>query len=136
MNRAGIDLLKHYEGFKANAYRDLVGVWTIGYGFTKDVKPDDTITQDEADARLMTELTDFESRLGVTGAPNQQAAMTCLAYNIGSGNFNSSTVKRKHLAGDFLGAADAFRMWDKAGGRVVYGLVRRRESERTLYLTP
>jgi lysozyme len=93
------------------------------------------MTVAKADARLMQELTEFEKGLGVTGTDNQVAAMCCLAYNVGLGNFGSSSVKRLHIAKDFPAAADAFRMWIKAGGRVVYGLVRRRESERELYLT-
>ena len=134
MNQAGLDLLKNYEGFRSNAYRDLVGVWTIGYGFTQGVKPGDHITQAEGDARLSKELEKYAP--GVEGTPNQIAAMTVFAYNIGKPSFDNSTVKRLHVARDFQGAADAFRMWDKAKGRVVYGLVRRRESERALYLTP
>ena len=133
MNQAGLDLLKQYEGFRANAYRDIVGIWTLGYGFTQGVKPGDHMTQAEGDARLLKELESYAP--GVPGTENQLAAMTVLAYNIGKPSFDHSTVKRLHVARDFQGAADAFRMWDKANGKVVYGLVRRRESERALYLT-
>lgn len=134
MNQAGLDLLKNYEGFRGDAYRDLVGVWTIGYGFTQGVKPGDHMTQEEGDARLLKDLESYAP--GVEGTENQLAAMTCLAWNIGKPSFNHSTVFRKHQEGDFLGAAEAFRMWTKAGGHTVYGLVRRREAERALYLTP
>jgi len=140
MNDAGVDLVKDFEGFRERAYLDMVGVPTIGYGFTKGVKLGDTITQAEARERLKAELEDFEG--GVLGActlepsPNQLAAMVCLAYNIGIQAFRKSTVLRKHNEGDFGGAADAFRMWCKAGGKVVTGLINRREAERALYLTP
>ncbi len=135
MNQAGIDLLKNYEGFRANAYLDMVGQPTLGYGFTKGVELGDTITTVEADARLRDELAVFERGLGLDGTENQLSAMTCLAYNIGLGAFKGSTVCRLHIKGDFDGAADAFRMWDRAGGQVVPGLVRRREAERALYLS-
>lgn len=143
MNQAGFDLLRSFEGFAkliapdlVEAYQDIVGVWTIAYGFTRGVKQGDRMTRVEADARLITEVAPFEAGLGVDGGtPNQLAAMTCLAYNIGLTHFLASTVRRLHDAGDFSGAANAFRMWNMAGGRVVPGLARRREAERLLYLT-
>lgn len=134
MNQAGLDLLKHYEGFRENAYLDMVGVATVGYGFTKGVKLGDKMTQAEADARLMAELAHYEP--DCAGTENQLAAMCCLSYNIGKTAFDNSTVKRLHLKGDFAGAADAFLMWSKAGGHIVPGLVKRRTAERALYLTP
>jgi len=140
VNDAGIDLLKDFEGFRERAYLDVVGVPTIGYGFTKGVQLGDHMTQAEGQERLKTEIAEFEG--GVITActrlpsPNQLAALVCLAYNIGINAFRKSTVLRLHNAGDFTGAADAFRMWCKAGPRVVTGLVNRREAERALYLTP
>ena len=133
MNRAGLDLLRNFEGFRSDAYKDIVGVPTIGFGFTKGVTMGDHMTIEAAEARLQTELVDYEK--GMTGTDNQIAAMTCLAWNIGIHAFQSSTVRMRHLAGDYPGAADAFRLWCKAGGKTVYGLVRRREAERALYLT-
>lgn len=140
MNDAGIDLLKDFEGFRERAYLDIVGVPTIGYGFTKDVQLGDHMTQAEGQERLKVELAEFEGGV-ITSctrlpSPNQLAALVCLAYNIGLAGFRKSTVLRLHNVGDFSGAADAFRMWCKAGGRVVTGLVNRREAERALYLTP
>lgn len=141
MNQAGIDLLKSFEGFRANAYPDPAtggDPWTIGYGFTKDVKQGDTITPADAEARLRVEVSNFEG--GVAGActrmpnPNQLAAMTCLAFNIGLGNFKSSTVLKRHNSGENYAASLAFLMWERAAGKIMEGLVRRREAERTLYL--
>lgn len=138
MNAAGIELLCHYEGFRDRAYLDLVGVCTIGYGFTEGVKPGDTMTHAEARERLACEVAAREDavRKLCTHAPNdnQLAAMTCLAYNIGTTAFAKSTVLRLHNSGDWAGASGAFRLWNKAGGMVVPGLVRRREAERLLYL--
>lgn len=141
MNQAGIDLLKSFEGFRGDAYPDPGSggdPWTLGYGFTKGVSQGDTITEPEAEDRLKLEVRGFED--GVLSActrlpsPNQLAAMTCLAYNIGLANFRSSTVLRRHNAGETYAAAGAFVMWNKASGHVMAGLTRRREAERALYL--
>ncbi len=140
MNDAGIDLLKDFEGFRERAYLDVVGIPTIGYGFTRGVKLGDHMTQAEGQERLKSELAEFEAGVKTACArlpsESQLAALVCLAYNIGLAAFKKSTVLRLHNAGDFSGAADSFRMWCKAGGRVVTGLVNRREAERALYLTP
>jgi lysozyme len=139
VNQAGLALLKHYEGFRGNAYLDIAGVPTIGYGFTMGVQLGDRMTLSEAEDRLQEELVNYERSIP-PGNENQRAAMTCLAYNVGVGAFIGSTVARKHIAGQHQEAADAFRMWCKARVKgelvTVPGLVRRRESERSLYLTP
>lgn len=135
MNQAGYDLLRSFEGFRPDAYLDIVGVPTIGYGFTKGVHLGDHMNEDEANARLEIEVGAFEQGMHETGTENQLAAMTCLAYNIGLAHFLTSTVRRLHEQEDFQGAANAFRMWNMAGGRIVPGLARRREAERLLYLT-
>lgn len=139
MNKAGLALVKDFEGFRARAYLDAVGVPTIGYGFTKGVQMGDLITQEQADQRLLDELNDFEGEVAYLlkepATDNQSAAMTSLAYNVGVGAFRGSTVLREHNAGNFRAAADAFRLWNKAGGRILSGLVARREAERALYLS-
>ena len=134
MNDAGLALLKHYEGFSPTTYLDSGGVPTIGYGMTYGVKLGDTITQDEADKRLLSLLADYEKSVP-PGTENQRAAMTCLCFNIGAPRFSTSSVKRLHLKGDFPGAANAFLLWDKCNNKVLPGLVKRRNAERTLYLT-
>lgn len=147
LSDAGLALLKEFEGCRLNAYDDGVGVWTIGYGSTLGVKPGDTITREEAE-RLLREvdLPKFEKEVfrdtadpalgpGRTPTQNQFDAMVCLCYNIGQGNFRQSTVLRRFLQGDFNSAGEAFLMWNKAGGKVLPGLVRRREAERDLFLT-
>lgn len=142
MNQAGIDLLKSFEGFRSEAYPDPAtggDPWTIGYGFTKDVRPGDVITEADAEERLRAEVRGFED--GVMAScqrlptPNQLAAMTSLAYNVGLANFKSSTVLRRHNAGETYAAGGAFLMWNKGNGRVMAGLTRRREAERSLYLS-
>lgn len=143
VNQATIDLIKRNEGCELRAYRDSVGVLTIGYGHTGPGVTDGLeITQERAEGLLRADLALFEK--GVDDAidenadttDNQFGAMVSLAYNVGLGNFRKSTVIREHNAGNHAGAADAFLMWDKAGGQVLTGLVRRRHEERQLYLTP
>jgi GH24 family phage-related lysozyme (muramidase) len=139
MNRAGLDLIKSFEGLRLKAYRCPAGVPTIGYGATgPGVRIGMTWTEDEAHARLVADVARFEQAvakaLTVPANENQFAAMVSLAFNIGTGGFARSSVLRRHNARDFTGAADAFLLWNKGGGRVLPGLVRRRKAERDLYL--
>lgn len=112
--------------------------WTIGYGFTDNVREGDRMTRAQADARLARELRPRAEavRAACTVAPNenQLAAMVCLAFNIGTAGFLKSIVLRCHNRGDFAGAARAFRLWNKAGGQVSAGLEARRAAEAALYL--
>ena len=142
VNQATIELIKRNEGCVLHAYQDSVGVWTIGYGHTgPEVVEGQTITQEEAEQLLRQDLGRFQDAVasaiagGATTA-NQYGAMVSLCYNIGPGNFHTSTVLRDHKAGNYPGAADAFLLWNKAGGKVLAGLDRRRHEERSLYLTP
>lgn len=144
-NRAGIELIKRWEGCRLTAYQDSVGVWTIGYGLTTaaglgPVQKGMTITQQQADDYLVRALVKYEAAVtkALTRAPNgnQFSAMVSLCYNIGPGAFAKSSIAKKFNAGDLAGAADAFRLWNKAGGKVLQGLVNRREDERKLFLTP
>ena len=146
INKAGLDLIKSFEGFEAKAYVDPVGVLTIGYGTTATAgvgiapKLGMQITEAQATEYLMAALNKFSGQIaplikGDVNA-NEWAAMQSLAYNIGPTAFERSSVLRKFNAGDKRGAADAFLLWNKAGGKVLKGLVRRREAERALFLAP
>ena len=140
MNQAGLDLVKHYEGFRTDAYLCPAGIVTIGYGHTGGVELGDCIRQKDAEQLLIAELEKFEAGLRCSGTENQLSAMTCLAYNIGIPAFSTSTVRRKHVQNDFRGAGEAFLLWDKAtiAGKlmVLPGLVKRRMAEKALYLCP
>lgn len=146
INQAGIDLIKEFEGFRASTYRDSVGVLTIGYGTTAaagvGITPGIgmTITQEQAEAYLRAAVNKFAAQIRAKmtrePTPNQFAAMVSLAYNIGPGGFARSSVLRKFNAGDLAGAAAAFALWNKAGGRVLAGLTRRRAAEAALFLKP
>ena len=133
------EVAKH-EGCRLKAYRDIVGVWTCGWGETRGVTPSTVWTQQEADERFCESLTEFSDgvRKLCTNPPsdNELGAMVSLAYNIGLGGFARSTVLKKHNAGDYQSAARAFALWNKAGGQVVRGLTLRRAKESALYLTP
>lgn len=146
INQAAIKLIKEFEGFRAEAYRDPVGIWTIGYGTTVNAgvgiapKAGMKITEAEATECLWRAVDNFAANVeaALTREPNENefGAMVSLAYNIGPGAFKRSTVLRQFNAGNTEAAADAFRLWNKAGGKVLRGLTRRREAERTLFLTP
>ncbi len=136
----GRALIKQFEGFRADAYQDVVGVWTIGYGFTRGVQPGQHMTLGQAEARLITELLGYEQAVlsGCTLEPNQHQldAMCSLAWNIGIAGFLRSTVLKAHNRGDAQSASRAFGLWNKAGGREWPGLTRRRAAEAALYLEP
>lgn len=139
VSQGGLKILKHYEGCRLEAYQDIVGIWTIGYGDTENVQPGMVITQAEAEERLRKRLgKDFEPsvRQSLTRVATQYQfdAMVSLAYNIGAIAFANSTLVRLFNAGDSQLAADQFPRWDKAGGKSVKGLRRRRAAERALYL--
>lgn len=142
IDSAGLNLIKQWEGLLLTAYRDIAGVWTIGWGHTGGVYKGQTITVPQAEQLLARDLATAEDFVNARGpaTDNQFSAMVSLAFNIGLGGFLGSTVLRQHKAGNFAAAADAFLMWDKAhvDGQLVtvQGLLDRRIDERALYLTP
>ena len=140
----GIALIKQFEGCKLTAYQDSVGVWTIGYGWTqpvdgKPIRAGMTIKQETAERLLKTGLVIYESdvsrlvKVGLT--QGQFDALVSFTYNLGARSLSTSTLLRKLNAGDYAGAADEFLRWNKAGGKVLNGLTRRREAERALFLS-
>lgn len=140
VNDAGVRLVQEFEGCKLDAYRCPAGIPTIGYGATgPDIRMGMTWTQEQADERLADDLSKFSDgvdrlvRVPLTG--NQFAALVSFAYNVGLGALAGSTLLRKLNAGDYQGAADQLPRWNKAGGRVLPGLVRRRAAERDLFLS-
>lgn len=140
----GIALIKQFEGCKLTAYQDSVGVWTIGYGWThpvdgKPIRAGMTIKQETAERLLKSGLVSYESdvsRLVKVGlSQGQFDALVSFTYNLGARSLSTSTLLRKLNAGDYAGAADEFPRWNKAGGKVLNGLTRRREAERALFLS-
>ena len=135
----GLVLIKKFEGFKDKAYQDIVGVWTIGYGSIKikgrKVLPTDTVTEHEAEQLIEQELAQdvYPYLYGLGLNQNQFDALCSFIYNLGATNFNKSTLKKKLLAEDYVGASFEFIKWNKAGGNVVDGLTKRRLAESKLF---
>ena len=134
----GRNLIKEFEGYRDTAYRDVAGILTIGYGHTGGVHEGDTVTHEEADALLQQDLKAAENTVNATGLKLSQLqfdALVSLVYNIGSGNFNNSTLLRL-LKVSTAPAADIekwWKAWNKAGGKKLKGLERRRAAEYALY---
>lgn len=134
----GLALIRQFEGLRLSAYQDSVGVWTIGYGTTRGVRRGQAITKAEAEALLRADVQRFELEISrlikVPVSQNQWDALVSFTYNLGSANLESSTLLRLLNAGDYAVAAEQFPRWNKAGGKVLKGLVSRRAAERALFL--
>ena len=142
ISNTGINLIRGFEDLRLKAYDDGVGVWTIGYGTTAingvAVKKGDTCTAEQAKSYMAQDLKKFESAVNTTVKvplnQNQFDALVSLTYNIGIGAFKSSTLLKKLNAKDYKGAAEQFIRWNRGGGRVLNGLVKRRKIEMELFL--
>lgn len=137
-----MDLLKECEGCRLKAYRDCVGIYTIGYGFTTldgvKVQAGDIITQQQADEQLEKQVCTFyhavETSLKVEQTEQQKSALTVLAYNIGISNFKRSTLlKVINSNGSKDSIIYQWKRWDMAGGKHIKGLQNRRQKEINLY---
>src|SRR5918997_1245886 len=154
INQAGLDLIKSFEGIldgdpstaNLDPYLDPVGIWTIGWGHAIVVGKDflrgkqnrakafslypGGLTMQEAEtllrADVMDKCRDVDSLVKVSLNDNQYAAIVSFTFNLGVGNLKQSTLLKKLNAGDFAGAAGEFAKWNKAGGKVLAGLTRRR----------
>lgn len=143
VSQKGIDLMHQFESCKLAAYPDPGSrdgnPWTIGWGSTGEgISRGVSWTQEQCDARFKLDLAKFAARVdtligSAKTTPHQFDALVSLAYNIGTKALAGSTVLRKHKAGDYLGAARAFVMWNKNDGQVMRGLTRRRLAESDLY---
>jgi GH24 family phage-related lysozyme (muramidase) len=138
----GIKLIQSYESLRLTAYKAVSTekYWTIGYGhYGSDVRNGQTITKAKANELFKKDLKQFEAAVNdavnVTLTQNQFDACVSLAYNIGAGAFQSSTLVKKLNQKDYAGAAEQFLRWNKSGGRVLNGLVKRREAEKELFET-
>ena len=142
----GLKLIKEFEGCKLKAYQCPAGVWTIGIGSTHygdgtPVTKNRTLPNEGAAiALLAATIGQYEKAVNATGVEltqNEFDALVCLCYNIGAGNFFKSTLVKMLKAGDDKAEiAKQFLRWDKAGGKPLAGLTRRRNAEAELFLTP
>lgn len=142
-SKACADLVKSFEGCILKAYPDPAtggDPWTIGVGHTgPEVKPGVIWTQAQADAALEADLARFARGVwNATGeketTQNRFDSLVSFSFNVGLGNLLNSTLLRLHNKGDYAGAAEQFLRWDKANGKRMAGLTRRRQAERSLYL--
>ena len=136
----GIALIKKFEGCRLNAYQCSAGVWTIGFGTTKGVKKGATCTQDEAEALLADDLFKFEKiihkQVNVPLQQHEFDALVSWVYNLGGGNLAESTLLVRINDDTDSSRADIpyqIKRWNRAGGKVLDGLVRRREAEALLW---
>jgi lysozyme len=164
INQAGLDLIKQFEGIpdgdpstvNLDAYLDPVGIWTIGWGHA--IRVGNSFlrgAQNKAQARalypggitlaqaekllhgdVLDKCRDVESLIKVPVNDNQYAALVSFAFNLGVANLKQSTLLRLLNNGDFAGAANEFGKWNKASGRVLAGLTRRRSAEAALFRLP
>lgn len=148
-----VPLIEQFEGYAerlpdggVRAYPDPGtggAPWTIGFGSTTDehgqpIRPGTVWSRERAVSRFKAHLAEFGEGVdalvkSAPTSPEQKAALTSLAYNIGEEALRRSTLLRKHLEGDYAGAANEFARWNKAGGRVLKGLTRRRAAEAQMY---
>lgn len=136
----GINFIKSWEQLRLEPYKDSVGVWTCGYGFTgPEVKQGVSWTLKQAEDALLGRIRAIDSILKQCVVPvitqGQWDALVSLAYNIGQGAFRGSTLLRLVNQRKFNQAAEEFLRWDHAGGKVLPGLTKRREAERALFLS-
>lgn len=138
--RMNTDIEREFEGLSLTAYPD-PGTggepWTIGYGHTGGVRQGDTCTQAQAEQFLLDDLKAaihaVHAAVHVPLTEEEEGALVDLVFNIGAGNFQGSTLLRLLNAGDYHGAAEQFQRWNKAGGKVLAGLTRRRAAEAELF---
>lgn len=135
INAKGLELIKSFEGCRLTAYKCPAGVWTIGYGHTAGVYQGQVITQAQADQYLQSDMVKYENYvnkhctgLGLNG--NEFSALVSFTYNCGVANLQKLVKGR-----DKAQIADSLLLYNKAAGKVLNGLVRRREAERELFLS-
>ena len=137
ISQEGLALIKKFEGCELEAYKCAAGVWTIGYGSTKNVKEGDTITQEEADKLLLHEMEEYEGYVNdlvtVDLSQNQFDALVSWVFNLGPANLKASTMLKVLNNKVYEEVPAQMQRWNKAGGKVLGGWVRRRNAESLLF---
>lgn len=136
-SQAGVDLIKHFEGCSLDAYLCPAGVWTIGYGHTREVKEGDVIDQEAAEALLIEDLEEFEgyvnSMTEIALKQNEFDALVSWTFNLGPTNLKTSTMLNRINYGPLSDVPYQMQRWNKAGGKVLAGLTKRRAAEAALW---
>ena len=137
ISQAGVDLIKHFEGCYLESYLCPAGVWTIGYGHTLNVQEGDVIDQEAAEALLIEDLEEFEgyvnSMTEIALKQNEFDALVSWVFNLGPGNFKESTLLNRVNYGPLSDVPFQIQRWNKAGGKILEGLVKRRAAEAALW---
>ena len=137
ISEEGKALIKKFEGCKLEAYLCPAGYWTIGFGNVKNAKEGKTISQNEADFYLTKDLEEFESYVNsmvkVPLEQNQFDALVAWTFNLGGSNLRSSTMLKVLNNGEYDKVPSEMKRWNKAGGKTLQGLIRRREAESLLF---
>ena len=137
ISQEGLSLIKKFEGLRLKAYKCSANVLTIGYGHTGGVLETDVITQDDADKLLEEDIAKFEKYVNdnviVELNQSQFDALVAWTFNLGVGNLRQSTMLRKLNEGDYQSVPSEMNRWNKAGGKTLDGLIRRRKAEGLLF---
>ena len=137
ISQEGLSLIKKFEGCELEAYKCAAGVWTIGYGSTNNVKEGMEISQERAEMLLLEDVEVFEESVNklveVPLEQNQFDALVSWTFNLGSTNLKNSTLLKVLNDKDYEGVPAQIKRWNKAGGKVLQGLIRRREAEALLF---
>ena len=137
ISQEGLSLIKKFEGCRLEAYYCSGGVLTIGYGHTGGVKESDTITQEEAEKLLRADVFKFEEyvedNVMVELDQGQFDALVAWTFNLGPGNLRESTMLKKLNEADYASVPSEMKRWNKAGGKTLNGLIRRRNAEALLF---
>ena len=136
-SKVGLALTESFEGCRLEAYQDSVGVWTIGYGHTRGVRPGMTCTGEQAVQWLIEDtqiaVDAVNDLVDVALTQDEFDALVDFVFNLGGPALAHSTMRRLLNAGQYHAAAEQFDLWDHAGGKVVAGLLRRRQAEAALF---
>lgn len=134
LSEKGFALIRKFEGLKLTAYQCSAHVWTIGYGSTRGVREGMTITEEEAEDLLWKDVKGAENcvnaNVHVPMTQGEFDALVSFVFNLGCGAFGKSTLLRKLNGGDYDGSSAEFGRWNKAAGKELAGLTRRREAEQ------
>lgn len=137
VSEEGLAFIKAMEGLELMPYQDVAGIWTVGYGSTTEVVPGEKITEVEATERLKDDVRHAENCVNklvtVALAQHEFDCLCDFVFNIGCNAFRHSTLLRKLNDGDYESVPTELGRWDKAGGKVVAGLTRRRKLEADLW---
>ena len=133
----GIALIKKFEGLELDSYQCSANVWTLGYGHTQGVAEGDSCSEEAAEIILVNDLKEFETYVNalvdVDLDQNQFDALVAWTFNLGPTNLRTSTLLKKLNAGDYNDVPSEIKRWNRAGGQVLDGLIRRREAEALLF---